>query len=281
MPRGPFTRKVLGAVHTGLFGAVFAVNGVVFTSTAYVPLSLLSMIDPRAKAPVRAYSQGVYQALIKVLSASGALRIAEFHNVERLRRGGPMVVVANHRTLLDVLILMAEIPDSSCLLKPFRPTNGQVNSRRSMMPWFWKYFIGAPFSMLDYVSMPADWDDTSAVAAVFDACREILKAGRPLVLFPEGTRSTLGHLLPMRDLAFRLALDAGVPLVPVGIHTQVKFSPQGSHTLSASEPCDFRFKVFDDIVPDPSARPRDLLMETRRIFQTFLRDMNEKYGYKD
>ncbi len=38
------------------------------------------------------------------------------------------------------------------------------------------------------------------------------------MIFPEGTRSTSGDLLPFKDGAFRLAIEAGVPILPLAVH---------------------------------------------------------------
>ena len=38
------------------------------------------------------------------------------------------------------------------------------------------------------------------------------------MIFPEGTRSTTADLLPFKDGAFRLAIDAGVPILPLAVH---------------------------------------------------------------
>jgi 1-acyl-sn-glycerol-3-phosphate acyltransferase len=38
------------------------------------------------------------------------------------------------------------------------------------------------------------------------------------MIFPEGTRSTTSELLPFKDGAFRLAIDAGVPILPLALH---------------------------------------------------------------
>ena len=54
----------------------------------------------------------------------------------------------------------------------------------------------------------------SAVKAMH-RCQEVLKAKVSVIIFPEGTRSASGEMLPFKDGAFRLAIDAGVPILPL------------------------------------------------------------------
>ena len=57
----------------------------------------------------------------------------------------------------------------------------------------------------------------SAVEAIA-RCREVLANRVSVMIFPEGTRSTTADLLPFKDGAFRLAIDAGVPILPLVVH---------------------------------------------------------------
>jgi hypothetical protein len=52
----------------------------------------------------------------------------------------------------------------------------------------------------------------SAVKAMH-RCQEVLKKKVSVIIFPEGTRSNSGEMLPFKDGAFRLAIDAGVPIL--------------------------------------------------------------------
>ena len=56
----------------------------------------------------------------------------------------------------------------------------------------------------------------SAVEAMA-RCREILADRVSVMIFPEGTRSTTAELLPFKDGAFRLAIEAGVPILPLAL----------------------------------------------------------------
>lgn len=256
-----------------------AINGLLFLLGWGPPLWLATRVHPRAIRVLYAYSRWFYRFQMRVLTAAGAIRIPPIEGVERLRQGGPMVVVANHRTLLDVLILMGEIPDACCLVKPIRRPAG--DTERHAMPDFWKPFILWPFAMLGYVPMPADWNDRAALKATFDRCRETLAAGRPMVIFPEGTRSPTGDLLPFRDFPFRLALDAGVPVVPVFLHTQVRFMPQGRVTIDSPERCVFRIRVLPEAAAGRGTKAADLSFETRRRFMKLLAEANREHGYRE
>jgi 1-acyl-sn-glycerol-3-phosphate acyltransferase len=65
--------------------------------------------------------------------------------------------------------------------------------------------------------VPVDRADTRSAAASIDIGVEVLRAGRALGIFPEGTRSPDGQLHKFRTGVARLALRTGAPVVPVGL----------------------------------------------------------------
>lgn len=56
-----------------------------------------------------------------------------------------------------------------------------------------------------------------SVRAMLTECRKALDGGISVMVFPEGTRSRTGELLPFKDGAFSLAIAAGVPVLPLAI----------------------------------------------------------------
>lgn len=68
----------------------------------------------------------------------------------------------------------------------------------------------------------------SADKEALTRCIEILEAGEPLVLFPEGERKSGPTVQPLFDGATYVALKAGVPIVPVGIGGSERAMPKGS-----------------------------------------------------
>jgi len=65
----------------------------------------------------------------------------------------------------------------------------------------------------------------SAIEAIA-RCREILAQRVSVMIFPEGTRSPTADLLPFKDGAFRLAIDAGIPILPLALHGTANALPR-------------------------------------------------------
>jgi 1-acyl-sn-glycerol-3-phosphate acyltransferase len=113
----------------------------------------------------------------------------------------PYIVVANHESFADMLLL--------CLL-----------------PWEMKFFSKIEIMWIPILgwSMWAARDvgvkRGRAVSArlAMAACRERLRYHVSVVIFPEGTRSPTSEMLPFKDGAFRLAVDSGVPILPLAIY---------------------------------------------------------------
>ncbi len=119
---------------------------------------------------------------------------------ERLPWSGPAVIVSNHLSLVDVPVLFG-------LYRPFKWV-----SKSSV---FRVPFLGWNMSLNGYV--PITRGAADSVRRMMARCRELLAEGSPVLLFPEGTRSPDGRLQPFKEGAFRLAMDAGVPVVPVAL----------------------------------------------------------------
>ena len=78
-------------------------------------------------------------------------------------------------------------------------------------------------------------------------CEELLRDGVPVLLFPEGTRSRDGSLQPFRDGAFRLAIAARCPVIPIAVSGTAESLPK--HGLVLRKPMRARVRVLPAIDP--------------------------------
>ena len=120
--------------------------------------------------------------------------------------------MCNHQSALDIYALLFSLPLSFKWI---------AKRQLFMIP-----FIGWAMKRAGYISLDRE-NPREALKAMGDAARKI-REGLNIIIFPEGTRSKDGVLLPFKKGGFSLALRAGVPIMPVGIIGTNKLQPKGS-----------------------------------------------------
>lgn len=136
----------------------------------------------------------LYLRILRALDVCDVTVIGE----ERLREPGAHLIVANHPTLLDVVVIGSLMPQLDCVAKRAAWSN--------------------PF-MLGVVRGTGYLANDDGVALVEEGA-ERLRNGRSLLLFPEGTRSPKEGLQPFQRGAAHLALRTGLPILPIYLHCE-------------------------------------------------------------
>jgi len=149
---------------------------------------------------------------------------------DRLPWKGPAVIVANHLSLIDILVLHR-------LYRPFKWVSKSSNFR---LP-----FLGWNMRLNGYV--PVTRGAADSVLRMLARCRELLGQGSPLLFFPEGTRSASGELGPFKEGAFLLAMEACVPVIPVAVSGTHETLPK--HGIVLRNRMDARVDVLEPIDP--------------------------------
>lgn len=121
--------------------------------------------------------------------------------VEHLEGAGPFVIVANHASYLDGFVLTSIIPGGACYVVKGELA-GQFFARVLLKR------LGAEF---------VERFDTQRGVEDTERLLQVVREGRSVVFFPEGTLTRVPGLGPFRMGAFVVAAQAGVPVVPVGI----------------------------------------------------------------
>ena len=83
--------------------------------------------------------------------------------------------------------------------------------------------------------IPVDREDREAAASSVDIAVQYLKEGLSFAVYPEGTRSRDGRLLPFKKGTFVMAIEAGVPVVPVSIVGAQTLLRKGDWTMQPGE----------------------------------------------
>ncbi len=164
----------------------------------------------------------------------------------------PYVVVSNHESFADILLI-------------------------SHLPWEMKWLSKAELFRIPIMGwnmwlagdIPVRRGFGPSALEAMARCRQALDNRVSVMIFPEGTRSKTSELLPFKDGAFRLAIEAGVPILPLAV----------SGTATALRKHDWRFgrsdaevRVLGPVetagltlrdIPELKARVRQTIVEAR------------------
>ncbi|MFC4944509.1 HAD-IB family hydrolase [Pseudonocardia sp. GCM10023141] len=139
----------------------------------------------------------------------------EVHGAENLESARPAVFLFNHQSQLDVLIL------AKLLRGGF---TGVAKKEVANQPGF-----GLMFRLVDTAFI--DRGNTEQAKAALEPAVQRLREGVSLVMSPEGTRSPTPALGPFKKGAFHVAMQAGVPIVPIVIRNAGELMWRGASTI--------------------------------------------------
>lgn len=164
----------------------------------------------------------------------------------------PYVVVSNHESFVDILLI-------------------------SHLPWDMKWLSKAELFRIPFLGwllrlagdIPIQRGFGPSAVEAIAKCRQALSNRVSVMIFPEGTRSNTADLLPFKDGAFRLAIDAGVPILPLVVHGTSSALPKHDWRFGPStavvrvlEPVETAGLTPAD-VPALKDRIRRLIVDTR------------------
>jgi 1-acyl-sn-glycerol-3-phosphate acyltransferase len=164
--------------------------------------------------------------------------------LENLKPGQNYIFMANHVSNLDPPILIPSIPGRCSVL---------VKKELFRTP-----ILGTGMRQADLV--PVDRSDREAAIESVRVATEVLKKGLHMVIYPEGTRSGDGRLLPFKKGPFHLAVNSGVPIIPVTILGTFESWPRNRFALHPGTAT----LVFHPAVNPHEYADRDALAEAVR-----------------
>lgn len=140
------------------------------------------------------------------------------YGTQHVPRTGGALIASNHQSYLDPVLF------GGALARPI-----DYFARRSLFHGAFGRFIAA----LNALPVERDGRDVGAIRVAI----ERLRAGRALLLFPEGTRTTNGEVGPFEPGVVALARRAGVPVVPAAVSGAFDAWPRGQALFTIGAPC--------------------------------------------
>ncbi len=168
---------------------------------------------------------------------------------EKIRRDATYVMVANHQSLLDILVLFR-------LFAHFKWVSKIENFRVPCIGW--------NMSLNGYVKLRRG--DKQSIGEMMSACARTLDDGNSIMMFPEGTRSPDGRLRAFKHGAFTLAQGSGCPILPILVEGTAQALPKRGFVLQGRHA--IRIRVLDEI-PHEKLLGRPVEDVTREVWQLF------------
>jgi 1-acyl-sn-glycerol-3-phosphate acyltransferase len=180
------------------------------------------------------------------LTVGNGMRLAwrpKIEGLENVPATGGAIFASNHLSVADELFLGAAVPRHLAFW-----AKSDYFTGTGLRGWFSK------FVLTGLGAIPVERGGGRAALSAFDAAIPVLQGGDLVAVYPEGTRSPDGRLYRGRTGVARLALAAGVPVIPVGVTGTEKIQPIGSRlprlgvrgaVIRFGEPLDFTGRSND------------------------------------
>lgn len=155
--------------------------------------------------------------------------------LEYVPTSGPAILASNHLAVADSFFLPLVVRRRITFLAKSEYFTG-TGLKGRLTAWF--YTVAG--------QVPIDRDDSDAAQAALQTAQRLLDSGKLLGMYPEGTRSPDGRLYKGKTGLARLALETGVPVIPVAMIGTDVVNPPGSKmwrfgrvTVRFGKPMDF------------------------------------------
>lgn len=188
---------------TALCFFLFGMGGLVLTLVIF-PIYFLFAGEHRT-ALARKTIQAAFALFLWMMQFTGVLKF-EIKSAKRLTESRGQLILANHPTLIDVIAIIAHMPNVNCIVKQDLWNNP---------------FVGMVVRSANYIR-------NSESEGLIEQCEQALQAGNNLIVFPEGTRSRPGESLKFKRGTAHILLRSKAMMTPVIIQCRPSTLTKGA-----------------------------------------------------
>lgn len=190
-------------VATALCFSCFGLGGVLIGSVAFPVLIVVSPTQAVRTRRAQLLIHHCFRYFVGLMCCVGVISL-RVQGAERLVRGGQLVL-ANHPSLIDVVILISLLRQANCIVKGALWRNPVTHG---------------PVVAAGYIS-------NHGGSELIDDCVSALHKGDNLIVFPEGTRTPVNGPLQIQRGAANIAVRAACIVTPVVIRVSTPMLPKG------------------------------------------------------
>lgn len=238
---------------TGFSFFAFGVGGWLASLTLFMVLRLWPMSKVQRRQRGQHLVHLLFRFFVWMMSRLGVLTFS-VNGAEQLVNARGAVVLANHPSLLDVVLLISVMPRANCVVKDSLRQNP---------------FMRGIISAAGYIGNDMDGERMLA------HCQDVLDEGDNLIIFPEGTRSEPGKPVQLHRGAAQIAVRCRAPVIPAII----RCSPT---TLTKAErwyqipPRRVHYSIV--VLPDIEYGASSVVLGGGRIARALTRQIQEEFN---
>lgn len=212
---------------TGMCFALFGLGGLLLRLVVFPILQVLVRDPQQRMLWSRHFIRLAFRAFVEVIRLCGVISY-EITGLERLNRNG-LLILANHPTLIDTVLLMAFVRHADCIVKGALWRNP---------------FTRGPVRAAGYISNAQGPD-------LIDDCIRSVRSGGNLIIFPEGTRTPGDGQISLKRGAANVAVRGGCTITPVRIRCTPGTLSKGEKWWQVpATRAHFRLHIGEDLHPD-------------------------------
>ncbi|MDR0624629.1 MAG: 1-acyl-sn-glycerol-3-phosphate acyltransferase [Treponema sp.] len=212
---------------------IFGLNTLLLVSIFFPVMTLFIHPKERFLKQARRFVSFAFRYFVHIMCLMGIVSL-DAGDRDAYRRLSSKIVVANHPSLLDVVMLISLIPNADCIVRDSLKGNIVAGVIRRL-----------------YILNSLDFEKLAA------ACAESLNRGNCVIIFPEGTRTPRSGEMRLKKGAARLSLLSGRDIVPVHIGGTDKWGLGKNDPWTAFNHQDkyiYRVRIQDHIAPETFSR---------------------------